>query len=49
MYDFVVIYKRTPISGMWGEVISCKRAFQLFGFEKSRQLYVAVSIPNKIY
>jgi len=57
MYEFIITHSRTPRSGKWGEVITHKRASELWRTRKQFPVkyrhvhmgdyYVTVSIPNK--
>ena len=48
MYNYVVIFKRTKISGLWGEEIPRKKAFKYL--KMNRPDYdIYLSIPNKIW
>ena len=48
MYNYVVIFKRTKISGLWGEEIPRKKAFKYLKMN-SPDYDIYLSIPNKIW
>ena len=58
MYDYVVIFRRTEFSGLWGKTINRKTAFkyikknQICLLEATKKYIprydIYVSIPNKI-